>query len=86
MTTQTNTKPLNPLLPAAALVSALALPAAAEHATGRIMSGDLGIYYEVHGDLTSDVTPFLVLHGGMGTISSDFGDLLPVLAEQRHGG
>lgn len=83
MTTQANTKPLNPLLPAAALFCAMALPAAAEHATGRAMSGDLGIYYEVHGDLTSDVTPFLVLHGGMGTISSDFGDLLPVLAEQR---
>ncbi|WP_306154682.1 alpha/beta fold hydrolase [Roseovarius sp. MMSF_3281] len=61
----------------------MALPAAAEHTTGRVMSGDLGIYYEVHGDLGSGVTPFLVLHGGMGTISSDFGALLPVLVEQR---
>lgn len=83
MSTQTSTKPINPLLPAAALCCAMALPAAAEHATGRIMSGDLGIYYEVHGDLTSDVAPFLVLHGGVGTINSDFGDLLPVLVKQR---
>ncbi|PVH27443.1 alpha/beta fold hydrolase [Pararhodobacter oceanensis] len=73
----------NSLLAATALCSALALPAAAQEATGRVMSGDLGIYYEVHGDITSGVTPFLVLHGGMGTISGDFGDLLPVLAEQR---
>lgn len=70
-------------MPAAALCSAMALPADAEHTTGQVMSGDLGVYYEVHGDLTSDVTPFLVLHGGMGTISGDFGELLPVLAEQR---
>ncbi|MDA7430863.1 alpha/beta hydrolase [Primorskyibacter aestuariivivens] len=83
MNTQTSTKSLNTLLPAVALFSAMALPATAEHASGRVMSGDLGVYYEVYGDLASDVTPFLVLHGGMGTISSDFGDLLPVLAEQR---
>lgn len=47
------------------------------------MSGGLGVYYEVHGDLGSGVTPFLVLHGGMGTIKGDFGKLLPVLVEQR---
>ncbi len=81
MDTTTSTKPLNTL--AATLCSAMALPAAADHASGRVMSNDLGIYYEVHGDLTSDVAPFLILHGGMGTISSDFADLLPVLAEQR---
>jgi pimeloyl-ACP methyl ester carboxylesterase len=47
------------------------------------MSGDLKIYYEVHGDLDADVVPFLVLHGGMGSIDGDFGALLPVLAAQR---
>ncbi len=83
MTTQTSNNLRNSLLPAAALCSAMALPADADHSTGQVISGDLGIYYEVHGDLTSDVTPFLVLHGGMGTISGDFGGLLPVLAEQR---
>ncbi|WP_116599581.1 alpha/beta fold hydrolase [Primorskyibacter marinus] len=83
MTSQTSTNLRNSLLPAAALFSALALPAVAQVTTGRVMSGDLGIYYEVHGDLTSGVTPFLVLHGGMGAISGDFGDLLPVLTEQR---
>lgn len=47
------------------------------------MSDDLGIYYHVHGDLGSGVTPFLVLHGGMGSIEGDFGALLPTLAERR---
>lgn len=83
MITQTSTNLRNSFLPAAMLCSALALPAVAQVATGRVMSGDLEIYYEVHGDLTSDVTPFLILHGGMGTINGDFGNLLPVLAEQR---
>lgn len=43
----------------------------------------LDIYYEVHGELTSGVTPVLLLHGGMGSIRSDFADLLPPLAETR---
>lgn len=62
--------------------STLAVPAYAQVISGRATSSDLGIYYEVHGDLEAGVTPYLVLHGGMGTINGDFGDLLPVLAKQ----
>lgn len=50
--------------------------------TGHATSGDLDIYYEVHGDLGADATPFLVLHGGMGSIKGDFGDLLPILDDR----
>lgn len=64
------------------MASVLATTAHAQDQTGRVTSGDLGIYYEVHGDLEADATPFLVLHGGMGSIDGDFGDLLPILADQ----
>jgi pimeloyl-ACP methyl ester carboxylesterase len=59
------------------------LPASAQDSVGRAMSGDLEVYYEVHGDLAPDTVPFLVLHGGMGTVVGDFGALLPELAAQR---
>lgn len=68
---------------ALSLCGMMALPASAQNIDGRAMSDDLGIYYEVHGDLGSDAVPFLVLHGGMGAIASDFGDLLPLLAAER---
>ncbi len=58
-----------------------ATTAHAQDQTGHATSGDLEIYYEVHGDLAADATPFLVLHRGMGSIASDFGDLLPILAD-----
>src|SRR5690625_1171628 len=59
-------------------------PAAAQDMTsGRAPSSGLDVYYEVHGDLGSDEVPYLVLHGGMGTVDTDFGDLLPKLAEGR---
>lgn len=70
-------------LTALALSGVMAAPASAQETRGRAMSGDLEIYYEVHGDLASGVVPFLVLHGGMGSIASDFGGLLPALAAQR---
>jgi pimeloyl-ACP methyl ester carboxylesterase len=66
----------------AGMASVFATTAHAQDQTGRTTSGDLDIYYEVHGDLGTDTTPFLVLHGGMGSIASDFGDLLPILADQ----
>ncbi|MCT4371750.1 alpha/beta hydrolase [Yangia mangrovi] len=68
---------------ASVLVGAMATPALAQDTEGRAMSGDLGIYYQVHGDLGSGTVPFLVLHGGMGTIEADFGALLPSLAARR---
>lgn len=65
------------------LCGAMSASASAQDDGGRAMSGDLEIYYEVHGNLASGVVPFLVLHGGMGSVASDFGALLPVLAAQR---
>lgn len=59
-------------------------PAAAQEMTsGRAPSNGLDVYYEVHGDLASGEVPFLVLHGGMGAVDTDFADLLPKLAESR---
>lgn len=66
-----------------ALCGMRTLPASAQDSVGRAMSGDLEVYYEVHGDLAPDTVPFLVLHGGMGTVVGDFGALLPELAAQR---
>jgi len=66
----------------AGMATVCATTAHAQDQTGRATSGNLGIYYEVHGELGADATPFLVLHGGMGSIASDFGDLLPILADQ----
>lgn len=68
---------------ALALCGVMALPASAQDSVGRAMSGDLEVYYEVHGDLDSGTVPFLVLHGGMGSVAGDFGALLPELAAQR---
>ncbi|SFH47207.1 Pimeloyl-ACP methyl ester carboxylesterase [Palleronia marisminoris] len=76
-------EPRKILLAAIALCGVLALPTSAQETGARAMSGDLDIYYEVHGDLGSGDVPFLVLHGGMGSIHGDFGDLLPILAKQR---
>lgn len=66
----------------AGMASVFATAVHSQDQTDRAMSGDLGIYYEVHGDLGSGETPFLVLHGGMGSIEGDFGDLLPLLADE----
>lgn len=72
-----------PFQHAAVLCSMMAPAAAAQTTEGRAISGDLEIYYQIHGELSPGVTPFLVLHGGMGSIEGDFGALLPVLATQR---
>lgn len=74
---------LGTVLPAA-FVALSAGPAVAQEMTsGRAPSNGLDVYYEVHGDLGSGDVPFLVLHGGMGSVTTDFGHLLPKLAESR---
>ncbi len=47
--------------------------------TGYAPVNGLEMYYEIHG--TGD--PLVVLHGGFGTIATEFGRLLPLLAETR---
>ena len=49
----------------------------------RVTVGGLDIYYEVHGELSPGETPILLLHGGMGSIQTDFAALLPALAENH---
>ncbi|MGQ3281139.1 MAG: alpha/beta fold hydrolase, partial [Shinella sp.] len=51
-------------------LSAVAPSAAHDQLTvtwARITSNGLDIYYEVHGELSPDETPVLLLHGGMGS-------------------
>jgi pimeloyl-ACP methyl ester carboxylesterase len=60
----------------------MAPAAVAQTTEGRAISGDLEVYYQIHGQLSSGITPLLVLHGGMGSIEGDFGALLQVLATQ----
>lgn len=43
----------------------------------------LQMYYEVHGDAEDGEPPLLLLHGGFMSIAGSFGQMLPVLAEQR---
>lgn len=61
---------------------AVAVPGHAQEISGRAHSDGLDIYYEVHGDLQAGAIPFLVLHGGMGTINGDFSELIAFLAER----
>lgn len=69
-----NTRTLHgPIL--AGIASTFAATAHAQDQAARATSGELGIHYEVHGDLAAGGTPFLLLHGGMGSIESDFGAL-----------
>ncbi|MFE3442441.1 alpha/beta fold hydrolase [Nocardia sp. NPDC059180] len=42
----------------------------------------LDMYYEVHGQ-SSDEPPLVLLHGALSGIGTDFGDLIPVLSENR---
>jgi pimeloyl-ACP methyl ester carboxylesterase len=69
----------------AAIVTALALTTvstanAAAAKTGTARSGDLDLYYEVHG---SGGTPLVVLQGSFCTIEICFGQMLPSLAAKR---
>lgn len=65
------------------LALALAAPAtaiAAPARTGYARSGDLDLYYEVHG---SGGTPLVVLQGSFCTVEICFGQMLPALAAKR---
>jgi pimeloyl-ACP methyl ester carboxylesterase len=52
---------------------------AAAPQTGYAPVNGLKMYYEVHGT----GRPLVLLHGGFGTIETDFGQLLPALAQTR---
>lgn len=69
----------------AALFTAVALvtvstASAAPPTTGHARSGDLDLYYEVHG---SGGTPLVVLQGSFCTVEICFGKMLPTLAAKR---
>ncbi|MEQ8291511.1 MAG: alpha/beta hydrolase [Roseovarius sp.] len=55
----------------------LAAPARADIAT---VDGH-DIHYEVHGELTPDPVPVLMLHGGMMSFEASYGAMLPALTE-----
>jgi pimeloyl-ACP methyl ester carboxylesterase len=55
-------------------------PAAAK-TTGYARSGDLELYYEVHGPASG--TPVVLIHGSMCTIEICFGQVIPTLAANR---
>jgi pimeloyl-ACP methyl ester carboxylesterase len=64
-----------------AMTLATVAPATAAPAkTGYARSGDLDLYYEVHG---SGGTPLVVLQGSFCTVEVCFGQMLPVLAAKR---
>jgi pimeloyl-ACP methyl ester carboxylesterase len=65
----------------AAFASATASVASAAPArTGYARSGDLDLYYEIHG---SGGTPVVLIHGSFCTIEICFGQVIPTLAEKR---
>lgn len=43
----------------------------------------LDLYYEIHGARHGERAPLVLLHGGLGTISEQWGDLMPRLAQHR---
>ena len=43
----------------------------------------LELYYEIHGAAPSGHPPLVLLHGGFATIDTDFGQVLPALAQAR---
>jgi pimeloyl-ACP methyl ester carboxylesterase len=51
--------------------------------TGYVPVNGLQMYYEIHGNAANDQPPLLLLHGGFLSIATSFGQMLPVLAEQR---
>lgn len=65
---------------AAALPLALVTLAAPAQADLASVDGH-DIYYEVHGDLTPDTVPVLMLHGGMMSFETSYGAMLPALTE-----
>ena len=71
------------LLAASLIVLTLAATSTASAApvkTGYVRSGDLDLYYEVHG---AGGTPLVVLQGSFCTVEICFGQMLPTLAAKR---
>ncbi|TKW66407.1 MAG: alpha/beta hydrolase [Paracoccus denitrificans] len=66
---------------AIAMVSIISAPMLAGAETVNVDGHD--VYYEVHGELTPDQPPVLLLHGGAMNITSTFADLIPGLSEDR---
>jgi pimeloyl-ACP methyl ester carboxylesterase len=61
-------------------LAAASTASAAPVKTGYVRSGDLDLYYEVHG---SGGTPLVVLQGSFCTVEICFGQMLPALAAKR---
>lgn len=61
-------------------LAAISTASAAPAKTGYARSGDLDLYYEVHG---SGGTPLVVLQGSFCTVDICFGQMLPALAAKR---
>lgn len=51
--------------------------------TGYVPVDGLDVYYEIHGGPLAADPPFLLLHGGLGSIGVSFADLAPRLAALR---
>lgn len=51
--------------------------------TGYVSVNRLEMYYEIHGEARPDTTPLVLIHGGIATIETDFGKILPALAAGR---
>ncbi len=51
--------------------------------SGYVSVNGLEMYYEVHGAAQPGATPLVLLHGGISTIETDFGRVLPTLAAGR---
>ncbi|MCI0446561.1 alpha/beta hydrolase [bacterium] len=66
-----------------ALLSVKSSVAAADIQTGYAPVNGLKIYYEIHGNVSHDQTPLVLLHGGGSTIETSFGKILPALAKNR---
>ena len=64
----------------ALVLTSLSTASAAPAKTGYVRSGDLDLYYEVHG---SGGTPLVVLQGSFCTVEMCFGQMLPTLAARR---
>lgn len=64
----------------ACVLATVRVASAAPAKTGYARSGELDLYYEIHG---SGGTPVLLLHGSMCTIEICFGQAIPTLARKR---
>lgn len=51
--------------------------------SGHAPINGLKMYYEIHGETRPETVPLVLLHGGISTIATDFGQVLPALAATR---